>query len=455
METARPNLQMYVGFVIVVALILLIYGWTWLKNFSTHPPQRFTVKFHDIAGLNTNAPVNINGVRVGVVEKIALKNGIVDVGLKINSEDASVFKGSVYTIQTLGLVGAKYIEVKLPEGTDASKELVGANDIQTGVDPVRTELILNNIATNIGKIDFDAKVERIALAADSLNQTSKKFGEAAADTKGAAKNAKEFFGKGENSLDSIEGLANDMRVNSKTSFRRIDALAEDWRITSRKVNRLLDNPALSSDLKETAQKAKETSTNIQAAIHELTGVVGDKGTRDDVITMLNKLNTSTDNIKNAVERVGKLSDDKGVRADVKEILSDAKASMENLNKVLANKDLKDNLMGTSKEVKTAATHINFAALQMTQILNKRGPLLHMMFGKPGRINTVNQGLKVQQETDNKAKELIKKGNANPDKPEESAPPAVPGGDVNPDKEPGKDAVKDKESVKEFDKESAK
>lgn len=436
MDTSRPNLAMYVGFVTTIAVMLLTYGWTWLKNITSKPPQRFTVTFHDVAGLNTNAPVNINGVRVGVVEKIKLKDGIVDVGLKINSEEATVYKGSVYTIQTLGLVGAKYIEVKLPEGSDASKEAVASTEIQTGVDPVRTELILNKIATNIGQIDFDSKAERIAKAADSLSETSKKFGDAAADTKAAAKNAKGFFGRGEESLQSFDNLANDLRVNSKTSFRRIDALADDWRTTSRKVNRLLDNPALSSDLKETAEKAKETSVNIQAAIHELTGVVGDKGTRDDVITMLNKLNVSTDNIKNAVERVGKLSDDKGVRSDVKQILSDAKESMANLNKVLANKDLKDNLMGTSEKVRTAATHINFAALQMSQVLDKRAPLLHMIVGRPGHIETVNQGLEVQSENDKKAKELIKKGKADPENPA-PAPTAVPGGDTNPDKETSK------------------
>jgi phospholipid/cholesterol/gamma-HCH transport system substrate-binding protein len=432
---------MYVGFTTTIAVILLLYGWTWLKNWTTKPPQRFIVTFHDVAGLNTNAPVNINGVRVGVVEKIKLKDGIVDVGLKINSEEATVYKGSVYTIQTLGLVGAKYIEVKLPEGTDASKEAVAESEIQTGVDPVRTELILNKIATNIGQIDFDSKAERIAKAADTLSETSKKFGDAAADTKAAAKNAKGFFGRGEESLESFDNLANDLRINSKTSFRRIDALADDWRTTSRKVNRLLDNPALSSDLKETAQKAKETSVNIQAAIHELTGVVGDKGTRDDVITMLNKLNVSTDNIKNAVERVGKLSDDQGVRNDVKQILSDAKESMANLNKVLANKDLKDNLMGTSEKVRTAATHINFAALQISQMLDKRAPLLHMIVGRPGHIETVNQGLEVQQKNDNKAKELIKKGKADPENP--TPPPAsVPGGDKNPDKETGSEPSKE-------------
>jgi hypothetical protein len=93
-------------------------------------------------------------------------------------------------------------------------------------------------------------------------------------------------------------------------------------------------------------------------------------------------------------------------------------------------------MGTSEKVRTAATHINFAALQMSQVLDKRAPLLHMIVGRPGHIETVNQGLEVQQKTDNKAKELIKEAPADPEK---SAPPpvSVPGGDTNPDKESSK------------------
>jgi hypothetical protein len=106
--------------------------------------------------------------------------------------------------------------------------------------------------------------------------------------------------------------------------------------------------------------------------------------------------------------------------------------MANLNKVLANKDLKDNLLGTSEKVRTAATHINFAALQISQMLDKRSPLLHMIVGRPGHIETVNQGLEVQQQNDKKATELIKKGKADPENPT-PAPASVPGGDKNPDK----------------------
>lgn len=70
----RTNVEAQVGLFATVALIMFIYGWSWLKGLSVlHPPQRFTVQFHDVAGLNSNAPVNVNGVRVGTVEKLSLK----------------------------------------------------------------------------------------------------------------------------------------------------------------------------------------------------------------------------------------------------------------------------------------------------------------------------------------------------------------------------------------------
>lgn len=201
-----PSYFQRVGFFTFIGVFLLLFGWSWLKGFSLlHPPQEFTVEFHDIAGLNNNAPVNINGVRVGTVAKIELKRkGLVYVHLKINTEEIrGVPKGSVFTIQTLGLVGAKYMEITLPEQeiTDSTVLCSDASgEPEKGQDPVRTELIVNKMATNIGSIDFagiandvKAKMERMAVAADSVSQTSKKFGDAAADAKSAAHNADVFW----------------------------------------------------------------------------------------------------------------------------------------------------------------------------------------------------------------------------------------------------------------------
>src|SRR5262249_54452137 len=69
----RPNYEVRVGMFTMFALIILFWGWGWLKSMALfQKTQHFTVQFHDVAGLNKSAPVNINGVRVGIIEDLEL-----------------------------------------------------------------------------------------------------------------------------------------------------------------------------------------------------------------------------------------------------------------------------------------------------------------------------------------------------------------------------------------------
>ena len=73
----KPIYEVRVGLFAVGAVCLVTTGWGWLKGVSImHPPQKFIAQFHDVAGLNNNAPVNINGVRVGVEERIELNKDV-------------------------------------------------------------------------------------------------------------------------------------------------------------------------------------------------------------------------------------------------------------------------------------------------------------------------------------------------------------------------------------------
>lgn len=375
---ARPNYEARVGLFALIAIILLLWGWSWLKSFSLfHPPQRFIVQFHDVAGLNRNAPVNVNGVRVGTVEKLGLKGkGQVQAQLKINSEDVMIPQGSTVTIQTLGLVGAKYVEITLPEiePGQAAPPPLEPNSIVIGQDPIRVELVVNKIATNLSQIDIarararlSQNVERMARAADSISETSNKFREAAASTRTAAASANVFFSKG------------------TSSFSRVSALADDWRVTSQKVNKILNNPALSRDLKETAEKARQTADSIQVAVHELNSAIADKNVRADLIDMLNRVDQSTQNIYKSVQVIHKVADDQGLRTDVKQILADAKEAMGKVDDLVSQPTFGADLKVTINQVKTAAGRVDLAARQLNQILNKKRPLLHMIFGRPGYI----------------------------------------------------------------------
>lgn len=404
---SNPNLYAKVGLFVMSAAFMLMFGWSWLKGFSIlHPPQRFVVTFHDVAGLNNNAPVNINGVRVGQVEGIKLgkdkdNSDLVEVHLKISTEETTIPVGSQVTIQTQGLVGAKYIEITLPEVKPGeSKPLdIAATDRVVGQDPVRTELIANKIATKLGQIfgtvgpnevgsnlndalkryretmdninvaakKLNSNMDRIEKVTDSITTTSEKIGKAADTTNTAISGAKSFFQKGSNTMTTVGELATDMKT------------------TSKRLNRVLENPGFSGDLKETAQLARQTADSIGVTLHELNGTLKDPALRADVLAMLNKVNDSTERVARSVETVKLISNDKELRADVRASISQLHDAMAKLDGLVSAPGFEDDLKSTMSKVKHAAGQVDEAAERFNQVMAKPQPLLRMLFTQPGKL----------------------------------------------------------------------
>jgi len=373
----------------------LIFGWSWLKNFSLlHPPQRFIVQFHDVAGLNNNAPVNVNGVRVGTIEKLSLKKkGQVLVSLKINTEEVTIPLGSNFTIQTLGLVGSKYMEITLPDekpGEPAPPPLDPSN-VVIGQDPVRVELVANKIATNLSRINFSdvegtmsKNMERMAKAADSVQVAANKFGGVAEEARGAATNANQFFARGTRSFDKIDQVAN----GSRTGIDHFTAFTDDWRTTSRKLNKILDNPALSSDLKETAEKARQTAEMVQNTFKDLNKTLQDQPLRVDLLTALDRLNTSTDNVYKSVQIVQKVSVDQGLRTDVKSILAQTRETMTKVSELVNQPGFATDMRATMTKVQKASDDVDTVARQLHQVLDQKHPLWKMMTSSPGKLKVM-------------------------------------------------------------------
>ncbi|MBX9770066.1 MAG: MlaD family protein [Candidatus Obscuribacterales bacterium] len=392
----KPNYEIRVGLFTIVALGLLIWGWGWLKSASLlHPPQRFICQFHDVAGLNKNATVNINGVRVGVVEDIKLVHqSEVHTFLKITAENVRVPVGSSFTIQTLGLVGAKYIEISLPETKPGQPTPIdiAENAIVDGQDPVRVEMIVNDVASKIQKmantittgksgksferaleksgeamenltdasVKLNNNMDKFSSVADSVNDTSRKMGT-------VATTANQFFAHGSSTLDNISGLSTDLRG------------------ATGKVNKILDSPTFSADWKETVQMARETAKTVSATVHELNTTLGDQHVRGDIMAMLQKISDSTQNISNSMVIVDKVANDQGLRTDIKEAVAAARDAMTKADELMKDANFKSDLTQTMSKMKSAAGNVDLAARQLNQILGKRAPLFHMMLGRPGRI----------------------------------------------------------------------
>lgn len=366
-RSPNTNSDGFAGVFVLVAVLLLLGGWMWLKNYSPlHPPQRFAVSFHNVAGLISNAAVNVNGVKVGDVESLRLE-GKDKVLVKIKITGAAVIPvGSHFDILSNGVVGAKYVEIILPQ-EDSDEKLVPLDEksIVEGNDPVRVEVVVSKIAKQFDDFDFKEAHERVnqhmdqfARAADSVTELTKKLSPAA------------------NHAVEVEN--------------KIGDLATEMRGTTKRVNRLLDNPDFSSDLKETAQRVKETALSINKTMHELNQTLADKPLRQDLLTAMDRLNQATIHIQDSVESVQKISSDKSLRTDIKHIIGSVNQTMDKADQMLSKPGFGTDMRGALGDVRDTIRHLDLAALQMNSILAKKHPLMHLIFGQPGSVKNAEK-----------------------------------------------------------------
>ncbi len=393
----KTNIEIRVGLFAVIAILLLVWGWFWLKSFSLfHAPQRFIVEFHDVEGLHKAAPVNINGVRVGDVEQIELKGrGKVLVSLRITNEGITIPQGSAITIQTLGLVGAKYVEITLPESKAQPAADIEPNTIVQGQDPVRAELIFNQIATELGSFT------NIFASQDNKNHlvdTLKNSGEAIRNINELTKKFNNDFKHFDNTINTINStvqkynsLAGDLHNtankaglffdNGTSTLKSVHKLSDNLEITSAKVNKLLDNTSFAGDVKESLHLANQTMQKIDSIVSTLNRTLSDRDLRKDLINILVKLNTSTKQINQSMVLFNSLAKDSSVRSDAKNLVVEANRAITNANKLLNNVNLNGDLKKTILDVQKAANDIDLTAKRLNLVLSKRSPILHLLFGR--------------------------------------------------------------------------
>ena len=397
--------EIRVGLFAFGALLLLLFGFGWLKSFSLFSqPQRFTVRFTDVAGLSNNATINVQGVRVGTVEKIQFvdtqdEGKMVDVKIKITNESLRVPKAATITIQTIGLVGAKYIECTLPLGKpDPSSpewQPLTEADIVRGQDPVRVELVVNTVATKVNEIvsHIDSEsagraIKNLTAASEKLNKNMDKIARVSDSVEDASVNisaTSQKFGRTAESATAASERAGTFFVTGNTTLHDISAVAKDFQGTSSRVNKLLNNPNFSGDLKETLTQARMTADTISGAMRDFNTTLKDKPLRDEMLTILTRLQNSTENIKQSMEIVNKVSTGEGLRADLKELVGNAKEAMDSAKAILGDPAFKDDIKEAIVKVRSAATNVDVVAKQIRQVLSKRAPLLQLLLGRPGKI----------------------------------------------------------------------
>lgn len=114
--------EIEVGVTVLVALGVLIWGVTWLKELSLQRKVRvWHVSFPQSGGLGPSDEVQVNGIRKGDVTTMQLAGDHVVVGLALASE-IQLTRNCRVAIRNVGLMGEKVIAVELKQSGEPYTE---------------------------------------------------------------------------------------------------------------------------------------------------------------------------------------------------------------------------------------------------------------------------------------------------------------------------------------------
>jgi len=245
------NKEIKIGFISLLAIIVLIIGINYLKGINIlNSNKTYYAKYDNIGGLKTGSSLFINGYQIGMVSDIKLlknQNLLVSVS---SDQDIEIPNNSILSIINQDLMGTKAVELILGDNKIKAKDgdtLISS--VQSSLqDEVNKQILPLKIKTEdlIGSIDSVMKIITAVLNKDTRNNLS-------------------------NSLNSLDLTFNLM---SETMFKVNGIIDEnDERITSIFKNLEKSNHNITSILSNLSNLSNDlANSNIKQIITDLNAI---------------------------------------------------------------------------------------------------------------------------------------------------------------------------------------
>lgn len=278
----RRTTEIQVGLTVIAALVVLIWGVTWLREFKVGRHVRvWQVSFPQTGGLGESDEVQVNGIRKGSVSSIDLAGDHVVVHLALE-RDVVLTRDCRVSIRNVGLMGEKVIAVDLRDTGEryTDRDTIpgifepGMGEFMASAGPSldamnRVVVSLDRLAT---RLDRDGEVDRTIT---NLRQTSEELlkatrenravvSEALRNARDVSRTARTLTTEREAQLRrTIDALEHGMR-NFELLTTRMDSVLTVTRQIADKANRgdgtaamLLNDRKLYEDTRATVQSLRE------------------------------------------------------------------------------------------------------------------------------------------------------------------------------------------------------
>jgi phospholipid/cholesterol/gamma-HCH transport system substrate-binding protein len=279
---------MQVGATVLVALAITLWGITWLKEFTLARRVRvWHVTFPQTGGLASSDEVQVNGLRKGSVNKVALVDDHVVVDLALASE-IRLTTDSRVSIRNIGLMGEKVIAVDLRSSGRAYTE----RDTIVGIYELGVAEVLASLGTTVDAIarlaDQLGAITRVMEKSGSLDKTLANLHDTSEQLKAAVTENRATLRETVHNLNAASRTAKALTTDREAQLRRtldsfersaqgmerltirLDSLRAALHNVTDKVDRgdgslgrLVNDPRLYDDAKETVAQLRALIEDIK------------------------------------------------------------------------------------------------------------------------------------------------------------------------------------------------
>jgi len=267
---------------VITSISLFIWGYSFLKGkdlFNRY--KTFYVEYANVEGLAPSAPVTINGLNIGIVKTISIKdNGTLLAELQINT-DFPISKSSTATIYDASLIGGKqvaihpnyadkniaesgdYLKGNLEAGMMAalgdkmSPVMVKVEKLMASADQLITSF--NSVLDAKGQADLKKTLSELSATMEQFHKVASNANVILDENKAQLKGVVSNFNKVSDNFVKISDSLNKADLgqtvkNLNSTLSKVDGLMRDMEAGKGTMGKLMKDEAMYKNLERTSKE---------------------------------------------------------------------------------------------------------------------------------------------------------------------------------------------------------
>ncbi len=283
--------EVKVGLLGLVGLVLLYYGFTFLKGSDLFTSTKnYKTTFKDVQGLSASNTVTYNGVVVGRVASVSpdYENDKVDVVVSLN-KDVKVTDKTQIILGDDGLIGGKLLVLKVAAG----KDLPAGSEIPSGVELGMLDAVTNRLDPTLKNVDsLMLSLNRVVKDFENSGQALKVLMASATQTTTGLNG---IMASNSKNLNTVVGNAAVLTAQLNGVVKNLDAQLKPILTNFGSLSDSLSKVELAS----TVANLNKTVSEFQSVVKEINdgkGTIGKVMKDDSLYTNLNNVAASLDRL---------------------------------------------------------------------------------------------------------------------------------------------------------------